>query len=335
MSRLPALELKARIAWIAECLRAALPPAYSAALRIILRALPPPLDPSRTDDDFGQFIHAPYAHFVAQYGCTSTHLATSLAALREVTQRFSAEDAIRAFLNAFPQQTMSELARWCRDSNYHVRRLCSEGTRPRLPWSVRLTLPPDAALPMLDVLHADRTRYVTRSVANHLNDIAKIEPDLVIAALKRWHAARRQTPKELDFITRHALRTLIKQGHEGALSMLGVDRDTAISLTGLRFTKHVEIGGALVFSFELVAPKGAAVVVDYAITFCKRDGAPGGRKVYKLRTCTLQKGLALAFEKKHPLRANMRTRPLYPGGHRLEILINGHVAANAVFNLRA
>ena len=157
-----------------ECLKKYLPADYAEAVNILLKALPEPLNENRTDDDFGDFIYAPYSDFVAHYGCIEANLAFSLAALKEMTKRFSAEDAIRYFINAFPKETLKTLYAWTSDSNYHVRRLCSEGTRPKLPWSQKINIPPEDALPILHALFADKTRYVTRSVANHLNDIAKI-----------------------------------------------------------------------------------------------------------------------------------------------------------------
>ena len=131
----PTLELIQRIAHISSCLYEYLPDAYPAALDIILNSLPPALDPTKTDDDFGDFIFAPLSLFVATYGCTQNHLERSLQALKEITKRFSAEDAIRYFINAFPDETGSFLLGCAQDENYHVRRLASEGTRPKLPWS--------------------------------------------------------------------------------------------------------------------------------------------------------------------------------------------------------
>ncbi len=213
MDGLPERELKQRIDWISHCLRQHLPHDYRDAVRVILAALPPRLDENLTDNDFGDFIHAPYAHFVAEYGCTPEDLEFSLEALREITMRFSAEFAIRDFINAFPETTLATIASWAADPNYHVRRLCSEGTRPTLPWARRLVIPVEATIPVLDRLYADPTRYVTRSVANHLNDISKVDPDLTLATLQRWQSTGEQDPAEMRFMLRHATRTLIKKGH--------------------------------------------------------------------------------------------------------------------------
>ena len=140
VARFPQLELKARIDWISQCLRQYLPGDYRQATELILKALPPPCDPDLGDDDFGDFIYAPYGHFVASYGCRVQDLDFSLEALRQITQRFSAEYAIRPFLQSYRMVTLATLNQWTQDKHYHVRRLCSEGTRPRLPWAPAVKL---------------------------------------------------------------------------------------------------------------------------------------------------------------------------------------------------
>lgn len=221
MRRLNRLELKQRIVHIAETLEKFLSSDFTVAAKQITTALPPPLDPHRNDDDFGDFIFAPLGEFVVRTGVDKKHLALSLRTLKALTMRFSMEDAIRTFINQHPDRTMKELEKWSRDSNYHVRRLASEGTRPRLPWSKRLDIDPAGAIGLLDNLHSDPTRYVTRSVANHLNDISKSDPGSVLETLKRWRAAERQEEKELAWMEKHALRTLVKQGDRDALRFLG------------------------------------------------------------------------------------------------------------------
>jgi 3-methyladenine DNA glycosylase AlkC len=242
-SAFPALELKERIAHITATLRTCLPPNYRDALAILLDALPPDLDTTRTDGDYGDFIFAPLSLFVATYGCTAEHLDVSLEALRSITKRFSAEDGVRYFLNAFPTQTLAFLHECAHDVNYHVRRMASEGSRPLLPWGQRVSIDYHAPLPILDMLFTDRTRYVTRSVANHLNDIAKLDPDLVIETLKRWRDSNRQTPAEMLFITKHALRTLVKRGHAEALGLIGFGGEPDFQIIELATsTPRVRVG---------------------------------------------------------------------------------------------
>jgi hypothetical protein len=173
MTKLLKLELKERIVWIAQVLERYLPQDFSAASKVIVKALPAELDSSNTDDDFGDFIFAPLGEYVVRNGLSKKHLKDSFFVLHELTRRFSMEDAMRAFLNEFPKETLKVYAQWAKDKNYHVRRLVSESTRPFLPWSRRVGLKSVDTLPLLHLLHTDKTRFVTRSVANHLNDIAK------------------------------------------------------------------------------------------------------------------------------------------------------------------
>ena len=215
----PTLELKERIVCISQRLHERLPENFESAMSILLHALPAPCDPKLTDNDFGDFIYASYGEFVATFGCTEAYASLSLNALEEITTRFSAEYAIRSFINLFPELTFDKITAWSTHAHYHVRRLASEGTRPKLPWGKKINTPIENALAILDLLHADSTRFVTRSVANHLNDIAKIDPDLVIAILQKWHAQQQQKPQELAFISKHALRTLIKNGNSKALNL--------------------------------------------------------------------------------------------------------------------
>ncbi len=229
MSRLPELELKQRIAWIADCLDKHLPGDFRQAVDLIVVSLPAPCDPTLTDGDFGDFIYAPYGEYVARHGCVPRYLRPSFAAIRTLTTRFSGEFAIRPFVDTFPSETLDTLTEWTGDSHYHVRRLCSEGTRQRLPWARKLRVPLDYAVPLLERLHDDPTRYVTRSVANHLNDISRTDPDLTLELLNRWRRSTRQPSKEIDYIVRHATRSLVRRGHPGALRLHDVETSAAVA----------------------------------------------------------------------------------------------------------
>lgn len=333
VAKFPELELKARIGWIAECLKEHLPAEYRSAVGIILRSLPPPNDPALSDDDFGDFIYAPYMEYVARYGCERDHLKFSLDALYQLTMRFSAEDAIRPFINAFPEETLSALARWSEDAHYHVRRLCSEGTRPKLPWSRKINLPVQAPIPLLDVLHADRTRFVTRSVANHINDISKIDPALAIRTLTRWKKSKRQAPAELDFIIRHALRSLIKAGDPAALKLLGARHGADVRVAKFTAPATVKMNSALEFSCTLQAREDAHLIADYILYFQNKAGQLGGRKVFKLKAFDAAAGESVTISRKHMLRENMTTRKLYRGKHAIELQINGKVYGRREFRI--
>lgn len=331
--KFPELELKQRIAWIAECLERHLPASFPEAVAQLVKSLPPPLDPSKSDDDFGDFIFAPLGEYVVRQGLSRDRLRCSLGALYEITQRFSMEDAMRSFIRQFPKETLRELTRWVRDPNYHVRRLVSESTRPLLPWSGRIDLPPETTLPLLDALHADTTRYVTRSVANHLNDLTKSHPELVMETLGRWHLKGRQNREELMWMTRHALRTLIKRGHPDALKLLGFDPAPQVTVSSLRLAKtRLKPGDTLEFSVEIEAKRDEALVLDYAIDFVKAGGKRSV-KVFKGAKLLVKKGETQTVSKRHKLHAQATTYQLYPGEHFLTLQLNGEVVGRVAFTI--
>lgn len=329
IAKLPELELKERISWIAQILGEMLPADLPGAAPVILRALPAPLDPAKTDDDFGDFIFAPLGELVAAKA-VEDHPELGLDLLEEITQRFSMEWAVRPFLNRWPDMTLARMEGWAGHRSYHVRRLVSEGTRPRLPWGQAVGLGLEDALPLLDVLHSDTTRYVTRSVANHLNDITKKDPDLVLERLAAWQDARRQDRAELDWMTGHALRGLVKAGHPGAMAMLGFDPEAPVEAK-VEIAGEARIGGALDFTVTLEAPQSLPVLVDYVIHF-QRPGGKVSPKVHKLKKAEITGG-ALALKKVHKLKGNATTFKLVPGAHRLDVQVNGRLRASAEFEL--
>jgi 3-methyladenine DNA glycosylase AlkC len=333
MKTLPTLELKQRITHIAATLERFLPADFRAAARHITAALPPPLDPTRTDDDFGDFIFAPLGEWVTRNGRQKSRLKLSLQTLHALTQRFSMEFALREFLREFPSETLSQLRLWTADPHYHVRRLVSEATRPALPWAPRLELPPLSLLPLLEPLHADPTRFVTRSVANHLNDVSKIDPEAVLQTLARWRTERRQNPAELQWICQHALRTLVKQGHAPALKFLGFSDRPPIRLVRYELlTPIVIMNEALIFELELLAEQEAALIIDYEIDFQKASNKRSS-KVHKLKQVRLARGESLVVRKRHVLRSNATTYTLYPGQHHVGLQINGQILGRHSFEL--
>lgn len=333
VAKFPELELKARITWITECLKKYLPADYREAVRIMLQALPAPNNPELSDNDFGDFIYAPYAEYVARYGCNKKDLAFSLDALYEMTMRFSAEDAIRYFINAFPDVTLKTALKWSKDSHYHVRRLSSEGTRPKLPWSQKINIPVTAPIPILDNLFYDRTRFVVRSVANHINDISKTDPDLAITTLARWKKSGKQQPAEMDYLIRHALRTLIKNGNQKALNLLGVSHTADVSISNLKVPSEVKMNDALEFSFTIKSREDAHIIADYILCFQTKSGKLNSQKVFKLKKLSLAKGESIVLTKRHPLREHMTTRKLFRGKHELVIQVNGKSYGKKAFNI--
>jgi len=328
------LKLKERITHIAVTLHAYLPAEYHDSIEVILNALPPELDLSLKDDDFGDFIYAPYGEFVMLYGCNEEHLDLSLHALEEITKRFSVEFAIRDFINAFPTQTLAMLERCARSENYHQRRLSSEGLRPRLPWAKNLTIDYKTPLKHLVLLYTDNTRFVTRSVANHLNDISKIDPSLVLETLKMWKSSNKQEKKEMAFIINHALRSLVKKGYPQALEFLGYKQNPNIHVS--QFTlkeKKLKVGEALQFFFKIKAKEETMLMVDYTLFFVTKAGKLSP-KVYKIKRLSLKRGDTIMIEKNHLFKANMTTRKLYTGKHKIEVQINGKVMSEGKFFLQ-
>ena len=329
----PELELKARISWIAVCLNKYLGDDYKSAVDNLISALPASNNPDLDDDDFGDFIYAPYAEYVAKFGCTEALLHQSFNALYEITQRFSAEDAIRYFLNAFPKETLKKLQSWTKDMHYHVRRLCSEGTRPKLPWSQKVNIPITAPLPLLDNLFFDKTRYVTRSVANHINDISKTDPTLALTTLRKWQETGKQKPAEMNYIVRHALRTLVKQGYPEAMNLLGFSHSPDVSVSKFVVSKQVKMDTALEFSFVIHSKKDVNVIIDYILYFRNKLGKLTSKKVFKLKVLSLSKNEPVFVSKRHMLRESMTTRTLYPGMHEVEIQVNGKCFGKSSFML--
>lgn len=320
----PNLELKQRITRIRDELHIVLSEDYPTALTQIIKALPPELNTTKTDNDFGDFILAPLSSYIAEYGCKKEYLKASLDGLRECTKRFSAEDAIRYFINAFPVETIQFLERGARSDNYHVRRLSSEGMRPKLPWCINITIDYRQSVPILDILYSDKTRYVTRSVANHMNDISKINPDFVIQKLSEWEKSKRQKPNEMSFILHHSLRTLVKKGNKKALELLGFSSQPKICIDNFSLsTPRVHIGSYLEFSFDLTSLQEQHLMIDYIVHHQLKSGGTNP-KVFKIKKVSLKKDEVIHINKKQPFRI-MTTKKLYPGEHVCEIQINGTI----------
>lgn len=332
-ARLPELELKARLHWIAQCLIPHLPGTLAQAAPILRAALPPPLDPTLSDGDFGDFIYAPLGEVVGTLGLeTAPDLGLDL--LAEITQRFSMEWAIRPFLIRWPDLTLARMQGWTVHRNYHVRRLVSEGSRPRLPWGQAVGLPVETALPLLDALHADPTRYVTRSVANHLGDVAKVDADLAMDRLAAWARARQQTPAELSWMTAHALRGPVKAGTSRALAMIGFPPDLALDCALTVRPQTLPIGSVAEIAVTLTAPAGGAALVDYVLTFAPPpSGGKVRRKVFKLGKTDLPPGRPITLAKRHPFRGDASTFRLHPGRHTVQVQVNGRIRACADLTL--
>ena len=325
------LELKACIECMADALVDYLPKNYSQAAKVLKQALPEPLDPSLSDDDFGDFIWSVPSEFAARQGCTDKRLKTSLALLKETTKRFSAEFAIRPFLKTFPDATYKFLEGCAQDENYHVRRLASEGIRPNLPWGLKIGLSTAKTIAMLNTLHADRTRFVTRSVANNLNDISKTDPEAVLDALDRWRASDQQEVSELEWMTKHALRGLIKADHPQALLALGYPIKPGFKLSEVKVAETVSTGDSLEWSATLTSTARQKLKVLLRVYFLKANGTHSA-KVFALKDRSVDTGDVVALKKRLPFKP-MTTRALYSGEHHVELVVNGVACGRKTFIL--
>lgn len=332
LAGLERLSLTQRAAHLAACLRVHLPDDFEAAAGILVDSLGPELDASGS---FGMepFRYMPHGLYIARHGLD--HFETSMRALHALTRRFTAEGPIRPFIERHPERAYRQLERWTGDPSVHVRRLVSEGTRPRLPWATRLRefqRDPAPVIALLERLKDDPERYVQRSVANNLNDIAKDHPDVVAEVCRRWSAgsasggglAPRGRSDGRRWVVKHALRTLVKRGDRAALAVVGADARPKVELRDVRVSPaRPKVGGALAITFELVsrAARDQDLLVDYAVHFVKASGK-ATPKVFKLARLTLGPGQARALRARLSL-APMSTRRHYPGRHHVELIVNG------------
>jgi 3-methyladenine DNA glycosylase AlkC len=325
-SNLESLELKQRSTQITHSMLTCFPDDFEKSAKIMLASLASVdvdnIDKSKiSHQGLSGWAIMPMADYVGLYG--HDHFDLSMKLLKEMTQRSSSEFGIRYFLLKEPARTLSVLKKWAHDPNYHVRRLVSEGTRPRLPWAMRLPAfieDPAPLLPLLEALKDDKEEYVRRSVANHLNDIAKDHPVIVEKLSKKWLV---EASEERQKLVRHACRTLIKQGHQGTLKVLGF-HPPQIELNTLNImTPLVPFGDALIFELCLTSTRKRVqpLIIDYAIHHRKANGSTTA-KVFKWKTLTLASLATFEATKKHAIK-KITTRNYYPGTHHLEILVNG------------
>lgn len=243
--------------------------------------------------------------------------------LGELTPRLSSEFSIRRLLVANPDRALELILPMTASDDEHVRRFASEGTRPFLPWAIRvpaLVVRPHATVPILDALYRNESEYVRRSVANHLNDLSRQHPQLVVDIAAGWMSrADAHTPR----LVKHALRTLVKKGFAPALELLGfTPAEVHVSVPVLD-AATVTLPGSLGFRFDVVnvGSSTATLAVDFLVHYFKSNGTHAA-KVFKLASATLEPGETVSFAKRHAFR-QMTTRVHYPGPHMLEIQVNG------------
>lgn len=276
------------------------------------------------------FASITLSEFVALYG--EKHFDLSLEALKFFTRFGSSEFAIRHFLVADFDRTVAVMRQWATDEDEHVRRLASEGSRPRLPWSFQLKnliADPAPTGPILETLKADASLYVRKSVANHLNDIGKDHPDLLVERVSGWDFADKRTA----WIVRHALRTLIKKGDARALALIGTTGKAEVKVEAFAVEPaKIRLGERITTRAKLASTSGAPqrLVIDYAVHYPKKNGI--SRKVFKLKETELlpNAGCELAISQTVK---DFTTRKHSAGFHRVELMVNGEVLAETGFDL--
>jgi 3-methyladenine DNA glycosylase AlkC len=325
------LELTPRARHIARALGCHLPEDYERAIETLLASLGPKLEQAELTG-IGAFLYLPHVFFVAEFG--GDHFETSMRAQYELTQRFTAEYSIRVFLERYPERTLDRLRVWALDPSVHVRRLVSEGTRPRLPWAPRLRAfqdDPRPVLELLELLKDDAELYVRRSVANNLNDIGKDNPAVLVETCRRW---LRDASEERGRLVRHALRSAVKRGDPEALELLGFGATTAVSVREVGILPAVvPIGESVTFTVELENESSSTqrLLVDLRVNFVKANGTLGP-KVFKLKELELGANESMRLAKTISL-AQHTTRKHYPGQHRVELLVNGRASEAGTFEV--
>jgi len=319
----PDLELKDRINLVADQLRANLPNDYATALEIVTRV-------AETDGIDG-FTAWPLCSFVERHGLTDPP--ASLAAMEQLTRQFSCEFAIRPFLEHHLELTRASLRAWATSDDEHVRRLPSEGTRPYLPWGPKVQAlldDPEIGIELLHQLRHDPSETVRRSVANHLNDIARNHPNRVVEICADWST----DPAIEPGMIRHALRSLVKKGDPGALGVLGFTTSAEVSVDSFAVTpSSISLGSSisLTAAMSSTATSDQRLVVDFVMHHVGANGTTS-RKVFKWTTIDLASGESIDLHKTRKI-ATASTRRYHAGLHRVELQVAGAVVAEAAFDL--
>lgn len=330
---------KQRIMQIARVLGDFLPMDYAQAVCLILRLLDEVEarlpDTKLINDKHFNLFYLEYGavldSFIEQFGLD--HFDTSIKAIEHITQLTTCEFVTHAFILRYPEAMMQQMLRWATHEHWAVRRLASEGCRPRLPWAVALPClkqDPAPILPILELLKNDPSRFVRLSVANNLNDIAKDNPEVVIALAQQWWGEN----KAVNWIIKHGCRTLIKQGNIAVLKLLGIAPNKHISIKDFCvLTPNVRVGDHVAFQFQLTNSGEDEVIIRlaYALYYLKANGTLS-KKVYRLSEKVYPPQTSRFIVKEHALRV-VTTRTLHPGIHQLSIIANGQESEQLHFKL--
>ncbi|HEY0891574.1 MAG TPA: hypothetical protein VGE32_00880 [Cellvibrio sp.] len=324
------LELKARVHHLIAVLHRHYDLPFK-KLSKYLQDLPEVWDRGSAADNKAGFAAWPLIDYVAAHGLQ--HPKEALQTLEKLTPMFSAEFAIRPFIQQHTDVTYAKLLEWCEHPSEHVRRLASEGSRPRLPWGMRLPQfidNPEPLAGILEKLKTDESLYVRRSVANNLNDISKDNPAWMINLCERWVT---DSNEHTDWIVKHALRSLVKAGDVRVFPLLGYAAKPSVTVSDIRLNeKRIAVGDSIGFSCTITGGKRAQnLVIDYVVYFMKANGklAP---KVFKLKNIVLAANETVAITKNHSFKP-ITTRRYYAGTHQLAIQVNGKEVARSDFYL--
>ena len=301
--------LKERMRHISICMNKLLDLDYPETIRLLKKVAP------KVEDALAGMV---FPDYVEVYGLDSWDI--SMSALEFFTKYSSSEFAVRPFIKKDPKKMMKQMEDWARHENKHVRRLASEGCRPRLPWAddiEEFKNNPSPILPILEHLKNDESKYVRRSVSNNLNDISKDHPEVVLDIANKWYGEN----DYIDWIIKRGLRTLTKERNQEAISLLGYNNVNYTKVVYLKLNKEsLKKKKKLYFSFEVHTEKASKLMLEYSLDFMRPNGRVF-KKIFKIKDGEFKKGITL-FKKSHSFK-DLSTRKHYPGEHRIAILING------------
>ncbi|WP_026463542.1 DNA alkylation repair protein [Adhaeribacter aquaticus] len=323
-----ARELKERMRHVATVMHEFLPADFPAAVMLLEKLIQELLAAGHKPNSL-EYMFLP--DYLEQYGLESFDAAVQ--AMEKITQFTSCEFAVRPFLLQYPELMIAQMQAWALHEHPNVRRLASEGMRPRLPWAMAipaLKKDPSPILPILELLKNDPSEFVRRSVANNLNDIAKDHPEVVLSIAHKWKGVSPETDK----IIKHGCRTLLKQGHPEILSYFKLQNLEALSLTNFKIhTEEVKLGSDLIFSFSVQNnhQDSQRVRLEYSLYYNKANGQLA-RKVFKISEKAYQPSEMVKVTRKQSFKY-ITTRKFYPGQHRLSVILNGQEKAIADFLL--
>ena len=320
-------ELKERMRHTSIVLHGFMPAKFSEAVPVLCDTIK---ELNKSRQGYDRLASMFFGDYVEVYG--TDDFKSSVKAMEAITQYASCEFAVRPFLMKYFERMMEQMQKWVHHKNEEVRRLASEGCRPRLPWAMAilsLKKDPSPIFPILEMLKNDPSAYVRRSVANNLNDISKDHPQLVLNIAKKWSGNNPQT----DAIVKHGCRSLLKKGHGEILEHFGLNA-VGLRLTNFNIhTPEVAMGGHLEFS-AMIQNKNSTpkkLRLEYAIHFLKANGTLF-KKVFKISERVLHAGEKITVYKKHSFKP-ITTRVFYPGKHKASLIINGTASAGKAFTL--